>query len=42
MYVIKTLNEMCAKCGKNVLRDIHQEHIIIKKDTRYCKCKDIY
>ncbi len=34
--------EVCAKCNKIVLRDKHEEHILLDYDDEFCVCEDIY
>jgi hypothetical protein len=43
-YKINIENEVerCAKCDKIVLRDSHDEHILLDYDDEFCICEDIY
>lgn len=45
MVYKKEFNEMCANCGKDVLRDNHDEHIILTNGIEdypyFCNCEDI-
>jgi len=39
-YRIKK-KEICLTCGKIVLRDYYDEHILLNYDDSFCECKDV-